>query len=326
MVKENDVNIAVVGCGHWGKNHVRNFSELGALAAICDADADRASQFAKQYHVSALSLEQIAQDDSIHGVVLATPAETHGKWIKTFLDVGKDVLVEKPLCLDSKEGAELVAQAKSQQRILMVGHILQYHGAFQKVREIVTSGVLGKIHYIQSNRRSHGKIRMEEDVWWSFAPHDISMILALTGEAPVSVSAHHQAIVQPDIADISHAHLLFKSGIQAEVNASWLNPFKEHRMVVTGEKGMLVFDDRLDWEQKVQQFQTPVVWENGIPAANKSEPENVALRETEPLKEECRHFIQCIASRAVPLTSGDEALAVLKVLEAGANNIAKKAA
>jgi UDP-2-acetamido-3-amino-2,3-dideoxy-glucuronate N-acetyltransferase len=317
MVSVSDVRIAVIGCGHWGKNHVRNFHELGALAAICDADEMRAEAFSKQYNVPALTVKAIQEDPSIHAVVLATPAHTHGESIRLFLNAGKDILAEKPLCLDSSEGRSLVEQAKKDGRILMVGHILQYHGAFRKLREMVKSNAVGNLHYIQSNRRSHGKIRMEEDVWWSFAPHDISMILSLAGASPTQVVSQHQAIVQAGISDITYAHLQFESGLQAEINVSWINPFKEHCLTVIGDKGMLVFDDRLEWEQKIQYFQAPIRWEGKAPTANKQAPEYIEATPTEPLREECQHFIDCISSRDEPCTSGAEALAVLQVLEKG---------
>ena len=308
--------IAVIGCGHWGKNHVRNMAELGALAYVADANLDVAQKFAQDYHVTALRPEEVAKSDAA-GAVIATPAQTHYDLAHSLMDAGKDVLVEKPICLDIAQADALITQAAEQNRIAMVGHLLQYHPIFMKVREIVESGALGKIGYIHSTRRSHGQIRSHENVWWSFAPHDVSMVLSLTKAAVTKVTAQHHSVVQNGISDMANAQVSFEDGLRADITTSWLNPFKEQKLIVTGGQGMLVFDDTLAWEDKLMRYATPVAWENETPRAHKADAMRVEVANGEPLRNECQHFIDCIISRETPRTDAVEARAVLDVLMRG---------
>ena len=244
-------NIAVVGCGHWGKNLVRNFAELGALAAVCDPNAVLAQHYAKQYKVNNFSFTEIIKDAGIEGVVLAVPAPLHASLAVEAMTAGKHVYVEKPLAMNQIEARQMIDTSKDQGVQLMVGHLLQYHPVFIAVRELVSSGELGSLSYIYSNRLSFGKVRSEEDVIWSFAPHDISMILSLTGQETELVRTESASILQSNIADTATVHMTFASGLKAHIFVSWMHPYKEQKLVVIGESAMALFDDTQPWEQKL---------------------------------------------------------------------------
>ena len=310
-------NIAVVGCGYWGKNLVRNFSELGCLHSVCDASPQTLESMAQQYNVRTVSyFDEILSDPEIRAVAIAAPAVKHYEFAKLALSAGKDVFVEKPLALEAHEGEELVRFAEENGRILMVGHILHYHPALRALKTIVEKGALGKIQYIYSNRLSFGKIRREENILWSFAPHDISMILDLLGEEPTEVSAKGSNYLHPEIADVTLSQMSFESGVHAHIFVSWLHPFKEQKLIVVGEKKMAVFDDTVPWESKLTVYPHEVVWNDGIPEARKADGMQVPLEAAEPLKEECLHFIDCVENRATPISDGAEGLRGLKVLNA----------
>ena len=318
-------NIAVIGCGHWGKNLVRNFAELGALAAVCDPNDKLAQSYAQQYNVDHLAFAAILANPDIEGVVLAVPAPLHASMAMEAMNARKHVYVEKPLAMNRIEAEAMIASAKEHGVQLMVGHLLQYHPIFMAVRELVESGELGSLSYIYSNRLSFGKVRSEEDVIWSFAPHDISMILSLTGQEPEVVRTESSCILQPDIADTATVHMEFKSAIKAHVSVSWLHPFKEQKLVVVGERGMSVFDDTKPWNEKLALYRH-IVQTGGLPSLEKAEVEYLEVPQSEPLKNECQHFINVVSENAVPLTDGDEGLSVLTVLSAASLSERKKEA
>ena len=313
-MRNKEIKIAVAGCGYWGKNLVRNFAELGALAAVFDAHTQTCHAMAEKYSVRPESWKNILSDPAIDGVAIAAPASLHYTLASEALAAGKHVFVEKPLALTTQNAKELIAQAEEKRKMLMVGHLLQYHAAFIKVKELLTAGALGTLRRIYSNRLSFGKIRTEENVLWSFAPHDISMILALAGTEPTHVTATGSNHISPDIADYAHVHLTFP-GIQAHIFVSWLNPFKEHKLVVVGSDAMVVFDDTLPPEQKIALYRHKAAVTEGVPILDKAEAEYIAFEVKEPLKEECQHFIDCAAGGHVPRTDGHEGLRVLRVLE-----------
>ncbi len=237
-------SVAVIGSGYWGKNLVRNFSSLGALSMVCDSHTDTLRMLSEQYPQcrTVTSFQEVLHDASIQAVAIATPAETHGNMFREALLAGKDVFVEKPLCLSAEEGRGLVALAKERGRILMVGHLLWYHPAILKLKSLIESGELGRIQYIYSNRLNLGKIRREENILWSFAPHDISVILGLLGEMPNAVQAQGGNYLHEQIADITVTLLSFPSGVKAHIFVSWLHPFKEQKLIVVGDRKMAVFD------------------------------------------------------------------------------------
>jgi len=309
-------NIAVIGCGHWGKNLVRNFAELGALAAVCDPNDKLAQSYAEQYNVGNLSFAAILANPAIEGVVLAVPAPLHASMAIEAMKAAKHVYVEKPLAMNRIEAEAMISSSKENGVQLMVGHLLQYHPIFMAVRELVESGELGALSYVYSNRLSFGKVRSEEDVIWSFAPHDISMILSLTGQEPEVVRTESSCILQPDIADTATVHMEFKSALKAHVSVSWLHPFKEQKLVVVGQGGMAVFDDTKPWNEKFALYRHVVQATDGLPSLEKAEVEYLEVPQSEPLRNECQHFINVVSENVAPLTNGDEGLSVLKVLSA----------
>ncbi len=308
--------VSVIGSGYWGKNLTRNFHELGALAAICDASQDTLKACQTQYpNCKTYSrYEDVLKDTAIQAVVIATPAEHHARMVEQALRAGKDVFVEKPLSLDITSGKPLVALANEKKRILMVGHLLWYHPAILKLKELIASGELGRIQYIYSNRLNLGKIRREENILWSFAPHDISVILGLLGEMPHKVLAQGGNYLHEQIADVTVSCLYFPSGVRAHIFVSWLHPFKEQKLVIVGEKKMAVFND-LYPDRKLLIYPHSIQWKDQIPVAGRAEAEDIPLDHEEPLRAECRHFLDCLETRQQPRTGGEEALNVLTVLQ-----------
>lgn len=310
--------IAVVGSGYWGKNLVRNYYEMGNLRLICDKNETVLAAFKEQYPgvEVCLAIHDVLSRDDIDAVVIATPAETHYTLAREALLAGRHVYIEKPLVLVAAEGEELIALAEENERILMVGHLLQYHPVFVRLKEMAGNGELGRINYIYSHRLNLGKIRREENILWSFAPHDISMILALAGEEPEFVSAKGGNYLHRKIADVTTTHMEFPSGLQAHIFVSWLHPFKEQKLVVVGDKKMAVFDDTLPWEDKLLLYPHEIKWQNNVPVPSKADPERLEIPQAEPLRQECVHFLACIENGQRPATDGREGLRVLHVLNA----------
>ncbi len=267
------------------------------------------------------SLKDVLSHPKLEAVVIATPAETHFLLAREALLSGKHVFVEKPMTLTEKDAEELIALATKQNLILMVGHLLQHHPVFVKLKQIASDGELGRINYIYSHRLNLGKIRREENILWSFAPHDISMILALAGEEPESVLATGGNYLHKKIADVTTTHLEFSSGLKAHVFVSWLHPFKDQKLVVVGDQKMAVFDDTLPWEEKLLVYPHSVKWDHNIPVPTRGTPERVAVPYSEPLKLECLHFINCIHLKIQALTDGTEGLRVLRVLNAAERSL-----
>lgn len=310
------INVAVVGVGYWGRNLVRNFHDLGALAVLCDAETSVEASCRHEYEKVRFcsDFRAVLSDPSIDAVALATPAVTHYEMARAALEAGKDVFVEKPLAIDVKHGEELVALAEAKRRILMVGHILRYHPAILRLQTLIQDGVLGKINYLYSNRLNIGKIRTEENILWSFAPHDISVMLSLLNEMPTRVSCRGGAYLNQDVFDVTLSHFDFPSGVQAHIFVSWLHPVKEQRLVVVGSEKMAVFDDTA--EHKLVLYPHRVEWKNRVPSAVKAKGEILDLDDREPLRAECQHFLDCVASRSSPLSNGAEGLRVLRILDA----------
>jgi UDP-2-acetamido-3-amino-2,3-dideoxy-glucuronate N-acetyltransferase len=310
-------NIAVVGAGYWGKNLARNFAELKALHTICDTNPDILSGYKSLYPDVNLetNFQAILENNRITGVVLATPAVLHYTNTREALIAGKDVFVEKPLALRVDQGEELVELAERQSRILMVGHLLEYHPAVIKMKELIDEGVLGNIEYIYSNRLNLGKFRSDEDILWSFAPHDISVIQLLLDEKPLNVSAHGGYYLHKDIADVTVTTMSFNSGVKAHIFVNWLHPYKEQKLVVVGDARMLVFDD-VTSNNKLLLFDYKIEWVDRTPVPHRQDPTSVKFSKVEPLKVECQHFLESIKSRQKPKTDGADGLRVLQILDA----------
>lgn len=313
------MSVAVIGCGYWGKNLVRNFNQMGVLSTVCDATPtgrESAQTLAPTATIES-SFEQVLASNVL-SVAIATPAETHHALVAQALRAGKDVFVEKPLALTYEQGYELVQLAKQHKRILMVGHVLEYHPAIVRLRHLIQADELGKVRYIYSNRLSLGKIRREENILWSFAPHDVAVILRLLDAQPFEVIACGGSYIQPNIADVTITNLLFDNGVRAHIHVSWLHPFKEQRLVVIGAKKMASFDDVA---KELVLYDQRVEVNAGEPIPIRGAGEIVSFSDQEPLRLECQAFIEAMVSRKPPLTDGESGLRVLQVLQAAQRSL-----
>ena len=316
------MKIAVVGAGYWGVNLVRVFSQLGVLDRVCDFSAERLGKVAAQYPGvrTESSFDTILDDHTVDAVVIATPAERHYEMARKSLLAGKDTYVEKPLTLRCEEAERLTELAASQGLVLMVGHLLEYHPAITRLQELIEQGELGRLEYIYSNRLNLGKVRREENALWSFAPHDISVILLLLKQLPIQVTATGGTYLQPNIADVTVSTMLFDRGVRAHLFVSWLHPYKEQKLVVVGERRMAVFDDVCKTD-KLKLFDKKIDLVNGQFVAEKPAARPVTFPPDEPLLLECRHFLECIQTRQAPKTDGHDGWRVLKVLEASQRSL-----
>jgi len=310
--------VVVIGAGHWGKNLVRNFSNLDALAGICDSNIEAVESIKASYPdiKSWPSHDAVFADEDVDVVAIATPAATHGDLVEAALKAGKNVFVEKPLCLDLEQAYALEELAKKTDQVLMVGHLMLYHPAFDALLAAVRRGDVGTLQYIYSTRLSLGKIRREENALWSFAPHDISMILALAERVPEEVIANGGTFLTDGVADTTLSYLTFSGNLQAHLFVSWLHPFKDHRMVIIGSESMIVFDDTLPGPDKLLRYDHSIGWDGDLPAVSKAKGTPIPYSDEEPLLRECRHFLDCVENGNQPLSDVTEGIQVLSVLDA----------
>ncbi len=309
-------NIAVIGCGYWGKNVVRTFYNLGALRCVCDVRSQALEAARQNYGVQTTpDIAVVLADPEVEAVAIAAPAAQHYQLVRQALEAGKHVLVEKPLALALAEGRHLAKIAESRSRVLMVGHILQYHPAILKLKELIASGELGRIKYVYSSRLNLGKLRGEENILWSFAPHDISAVLYLLEEMPTRVASHGGTYVDSRVADTTLSTCQFASGVNVHIFVSWLHPFKEQKLTIVGGKKMAVFDD-VETERKLVLYSHRIDWVDRMPVAYKDGGQVVPIPNEEPLKRECEHFLECIREKRTPRTDAAGALQVLEVLNA----------
>jgi UDP-2-acetamido-3-amino-2,3-dideoxy-glucuronate N-acetyltransferase len=305
------MSVAVVGCGYWGQNHARTLAQLGALSAIVDPNPETAAAQAAKNGVAPMTWAQALADPAITSLSIAAPAGLHVSLAREAIAAGKDVLVEKPISLKITDGELLQREAAAGGRILMVGHVLLYNPSFEALLGLVAEGKLGKLRYAHSNRLSMGKFRLEENVLWSFAVHDVSMLLALFGCAPAEVRCTGRAYVTPGVEDEVQLEMLFADGGHAHVFASWLHPFKEHRLVVVGEKASVVLDDG---KKSLVLYPHSLDVSAGVPVPSKGEEQSIAFEADLPLTRELQHFIDCCRTRSQPRSDAEEALRVLRVL------------
>ena len=313
--------VALVGFGAWGRNLARNLDALGALAVVCDPEP--ASQAdARRLYPRATVCAQPEDVPAECAVVIAAPAALHVRLARLYLERGQHVFVEKPLALHVEECPPLIELARSQHLVLMVGHLLHHHPAVIALHKLIQQGTLGRLLYMYSNRLNLGRFRREENSLWSFAPHDIAVMLRLTGSMPSRVSATGAAFLHPRIADSTVTQLQWESGVQAHIYVSWLHPFKEQRLVVVGQDAMAVFDDRLPQAEKLVLYRHGVDWKDGIPEPRKAEAERVPLPDEEPLRREMQAFLDAVAAPDAPIVAdGAEGLRVLTVLDAAERSL-----
>ena len=321
--------LGVIGAGYWGPNLIRNFSSLEAcdVEFICDTDAEQLARVGMGKVGVKLTTkpEEVLKSD-VDAVVVATTAETHYDLVRRALELEKDVFVEKPLTLSVSQGEELVSLAGEKKRILMVGHILLYHPAVRTLKEYVTEGTLGHIYYVYSARLNLGRVRKDENALWCFGPHDVSIVLHLLGAMPKSVQASGECYVRQDVYDVVFLAMHFPDKSMAHVHVSWLDPHKTRKVTVVGSKRMAVFDD-MESMEKIK------IYDRGVDytPAYATYPESLTLRfgdihapkidGTEPLRLECEHFLECVRTRAKPLSDGENGVQVLRVLEAAQKSL-----
>ena len=308
--------IAVLGCGYWGSNHIRTLKKLGVLHAVSDANGARAEGFASEQECLAIAPEELHLRDDVDAVVLALPPQYHAEFAERLVKAGKDVLVEKPIALTVADAERIVAAARANHRVFMVGHVLRFHPAFETLKALIDKGELGEVRYIHSHRLGLGKFHTENDALWDLAPHDLSMILAITGTAPLEVRGEGAAILD-NLSDFAHLHMLFPGGVRGHLFTSRLNPYRERRLTVVGTKAMAVFDDVEPWERKLAVYRHAVWQDSGQWAFTANEPSYVEVLQGMPLTRELEHFVDCLETRAEPRTTGEEAVTVLKILTAG---------
>ena len=326
------IGIAVVGAGAWGKNHIRVFSEIPnvRLKYICDSDSSKLLSIQKAYPQTKAveNLKPILLDPEVQGVVVASSAFSHYSLSKEIMLADKDVLVEKPMALNTKDAEEMLKIAEKRKKILMVGHLLIYHPVVERLKEMIASGELGRIYYIYTQRVNLGVIRQDENALLSFAPHDLSVILYLLEEGPIAVTAYGESYIQKGIEDVAFLGLQFNDGKVANIHLSWLDPHKLRKITIVGSKKMAVFDD-MEASEKLK------VYDKGVKNLSyDTYGEYLSLRfgditipgikMAEPLRSEAEHFIQSIGSRKEPKTGGRDGLKVVKILMAAQESLKKK--
>jgi len=308
--------IAVLGCGYWGSNHIRTLKSLGVLHAVSDANAARAEGFATEQDCLAIDPDSLYDRDDIDAIVMALPPQFHAECAIRAVNAGKDVLVEKPIALNVADAERAVAEAARNKRVFMTGHVLRFHPAFEQLKQLIDAGELGEVKYIHSHRLGLGKFHTENDALWDLAPHDLSMILAITGSMPDEVRGEGAAILD-HLSDFAHLHMRFPGDLRGHLFTSRLNPYRERRLTVVGTRAMAVFDDVEPWPRKLAVYRHAVWQDSGHWAFTANEPLYIAVAEGMPLTRELEHFIQCIETRAEPRTNGAEAIGVLRILTAG---------
>ncbi len=313
---KNRPAVAVIGCGYWGRNHVKTLHGLGHLAAVADSVPERSAALAKEFGVPAMTPDAVYQSADIDAVVLALPAQFHAAGALRALEAGKHVLVEKPIALNVVDAAKVVEAAERSGLVAMTGHVLRFHPAFEAMEAMIAEGKLGAVRYVHSHRVGLGKFHAENDALWDIAPHDLSLIMAVTGEEPSTVRGEGSAVIE-HLSDFAHLHLTFPGGVRSHVFASRLNPYRERRLTVIGDEAMAVFDDVAPWNEKLSVFDHKV-WHDGEGwRFETAEPRFVDIPEGLPLTRECAHFIECIESGAPPRTPVSDGLAVIRILTDG---------
>ncbi|NRA34857.1 MAG: Gfo/Idh/MocA family oxidoreductase [Polyangiaceae bacterium] len=307
--------VAVIGLGRWGPNLARNFALQGALAGLCDERPEALMRSAEKYPDAKRydRLDSVLTDPEIDAVAIATPASTHFAVGSAVLAAGKHALIEKPMANNAGDAATLTERARAGGLTLMVGHLLQYHPAVRRLQELVQDGSLGRMRYVYSNRLNLGAIRTEENILWSFAPHDVSVLLSLLETAPERVSCHGGTYLSAGVPDVTLNAIEFPDGVRAHLFVSWLHPFKEQRLVVVGSTAMAVFDDTAD--DKLLLYPHEVDLSGEMPTTVRADAKVIELPDDEPLALECAHFLECIRAKKTPRTDGNEAQRVLRVLD-----------
>jgi predicted dehydrogenase len=327
--RDRAVNVALIGCGYWGPNLARNFYQLpnAQLVTCCDLDERKLEQMQRLYPTRVTQdYGSVLADSSVEAVALATPAGSHHTLARAALLAGKHVFVEKPLTMSSAEAESLIDLAQQQSRVLMVGHVFQYNPAVLKIKELIDSGQIGQVYYLYSNRVNLGRVQSDVNALWNIAPHDVSISLYLLDVMPVEVSARGAAYLNGRVEDVVFLAMQFPEGVMAHVQVSWLDPSKVRRMTVVGSERMIVYDDVAS-EGKVKIYDKGV-YRKGDPIYGEFQYKLHSgdiyipkIEMTEPLRNECAHFVECVLEGARPLTDGESGLRVVRVLEAAQESL-----
>jgi UDP-2-acetamido-3-amino-2,3-dideoxy-glucuronate N-acetyltransferase len=308
-----DKKLCVIGGGRWGQNHIKTLYETGNLGGIVENNESRLKELMVLYPVKGFINLADAMKESFDGFVVATPAQTHYEIGKLLLENRRHTLIEKPMTLSSEESQELVEIAQRNDTRLMVGHVLLFHPAVKKIKEIVHSGKIGKLYYLYSTRLNFGTVRTEENVFWSFAPHDISVLNYITGQPPVELYSTGSRCLQDKICDVAVTQLVYAGNINAYIFVSWLHPFKEQRLVVVGSKGMISFEDSSK-EKSVKVYNKQIYFEGGIPKKLEEPDEILEYEKSQPLKNELQYFIDNL-DKKIEIADGKSGHEVVKILE-----------
>jgi len=315
-------NICVVGAGCWGKHHIRTLNELGLLGGIVESDSTVLKRFSDQYpEVDTYDhIDYALQNEKIDGFTVATPAETHYGIAKEIIQSGKHVLVEKPLTLNIEDATKLVDLARTHNVNIMVGHVLLFHPAIQKIKKLIDDGRIGKLQYIYSNRLNLGQVRTEENVFWSLAPHDIAIFQYFTDSYPETIKANGVSFIQEKIHDSTITQLKYPHGIEAHIFVSWLHPFKEHRLVVIGSEAMISFEDSTR-KNPLKLYSKKIMMDKGIPEKIDGPVEEIEYEKKMPLTEELFYFSQHLDGSALEIANAQHALEVTKILVEASNQL-----
>jgi predicted dehydrogenase len=321
MAAAQQATVGVVGLGYWGPNLARNFDAIAGarLAWCCDASADMRERLQPSFPNTRFTseLSTLLDDPALDAVVLATPVPTHAKLARCVLEADKHCFIEKPLAQSAAEAEAVLEAAREHDRVLMVGHLLQYHPGLQMLKQSVADGELGEVHYIYSNRLNLGQLRADENALWSLGAHDVSVVLDLADDEPTELNAHGESYLRDGVEDVVFCFMRFPSGLSAHLHLSWLDPHKERRFTVVGSKRMATFDD-MELERKL------TVYDKGFDELTHSYGEYITrsgeirsprVPNSEPLRAECEHFIECVRTGATPISDGLSGLRVVRVLE-----------
>ena len=307
--------IGLIGCGMWGRNLARNLAQLDVLAAVADRNDENAAEFAAQFNSHKRDFDTILADTSIDGIAIATSALSHDQLAIAALQAGKHVYVEKPLSLTLVGATSIADAAKKAGRRVMVGHLIRYHAAFCELQAQVTAGAIGTLRHVQANRLAMGRIRNTESVLFDLCPHDLSLILALAGGMPNKIYCAGCSHMTVGVVDYLSSFLGFKNGVSAGMQTSWLSPFKEHKLIVTGTAGSMVFDDSKTWPEKLTLFQDSMRLNGEYFIVDRASPVALPVAEAEPLKDQMRAFIKCCQTGHPAASDIAEALNVQIVLD-----------
>ncbi|MFZ8992276.1 MAG: Gfo/Idh/MocA family protein [Candidatus Puniceispirillaceae bacterium] len=307
--------IGLIGCGMWGRNLARNLAQLEVLAAVADQNTASAEDFASTFATKALAVDALINDETIDGIVIATAAPSHDALAIDGLAAGKHIYVEKPLSLTLAGAKSIQDAAIAAKKQVMVGHLIRYHAAFIELQKQVAGGAIGSLRHVQANRLAMGRIRNTESVLFDLCPHDLSLILALVGNVPTKIHCAGASHMTAGVVDFLSSFLGFENGVSAGMQTSWLSPFKEHRLTVTGSAGSLVFDDTKPWPEKLTLYQDQMRLNGEHFLIDRASPIALPIAEAEPLKDEMRAFIRCCETGDKTPTDIAEAVIVQHVLE-----------